>query len=66
VNNINVSGANNAAGLIAARKTSGHANGKSSGSISVNLVFADGHVTSHNKKAIRCVYNGEGNSGWFY
>jgi len=66
VNNINVTGANNAAGLIAARKTSGHAYGNSRGSISVNVVFADGHVTSHNKKAIRCVYNGDSGSGWFY
>ncbi|MFO1511574.1 MAG: prepilin-type N-terminal cleavage/methylation domain-containing protein [Verrucomicrobiota bacterium] len=66
VNNINVSGANNAAGLVAAKKTSGHAFGKSRGAISVNLVFADGHVTSHNKQAIRGVYIGDNNSGWFY
>jgi prepilin-type N-terminal cleavage/methylation domain-containing protein/prepilin-type processing-associated H-X9-DG protein len=66
VNNINVTGANNAAGLVTARKTSGHTFGKSRGSISVNLVFADGHVTSHNKQAIRGVYLGDSNSGWFY
>ena len=65
VDNINVTGANNAAGLIAAKKTSGHAYGKSR-SVSVNLVFADGHVASHNKKAIKGVYIGDSNSGWFY
>ena len=66
VNNINVTGANNAVGLVAAKKTSGHAFGKSRGAISVNLVFADGHVDSHNKQKLRCVYMGDGNSGWFY
>jgi len=66
VNNINVTGANNASTLLAAKKTSGHAFGKSASSVSVNLVFADGHVTSHNKKAIQGVYIGDNNSGWFY
>lgn len=66
VNNINVTGANNASSLVAAKKTSGHAYGKSASSIGVNLVFADGHVSSHNKKALQGVYIGDGNSGWFY
>jgi prepilin-type processing-associated H-X9-DG protein len=66
VKDINVIGANNASTLVAARKTSGHAYGKSASSISVNLVFADGHVTSHNKQLLRCVYMGDSNSGWFY
>jgi prepilin-type processing-associated H-X9-DG protein len=62
--NINVTGHNGA--LVAARKTSGHAFGKSLGYFSVNLVFADGHVASHKKQAIRGVYNGDTGSGWFY
>lgn len=66
VENINVTGANNAAGLIAAKKTSGHTFGKSRASISVNKVFADGHVDSSNKKNLKCVYLGSDNSGWFY
>jgi prepilin-type N-terminal cleavage/methylation domain-containing protein/prepilin-type processing-associated H-X9-DG protein len=66
VNNINVTGANNAASLIAAKKSSGHAYGRSVGSVSVNLVFADGHVESHKKQLIRCVYIGNAGSGWFY
>jgi prepilin-type N-terminal cleavage/methylation domain-containing protein/prepilin-type processing-associated H-X9-DG protein len=65
VENINITGANNAATLMAAKKTSGHTYGKSRGAISVNLVFADGHVSSHNKKQLRCVYVGDSNSGWF-
>src|SRR6185312_4109172 len=35
-------------------KISGHVYGHSLAS--VNLVFADGHVDSHNKQAIKCVY----------
>jgi prepilin-type N-terminal cleavage/methylation domain-containing protein len=66
VNNINVTGANNAATLIAARKSSGHAYAKSGSSVSVNAVFVDGRVVSRNRAAIRCVYIGESGSGWFY
>jgi prepilin-type processing-associated H-X9-DG protein len=66
VNNINISGANNAATLVSAKKTSGHVYGRSLSSITVNCVFADGHVASHNKQAIRGVYIGDSNSGWFY
>jgi prepilin-type N-terminal cleavage/methylation domain-containing protein/prepilin-type processing-associated H-X9-DG protein len=35
-------------------KVSGHVYGRSLAS--VNLVFADGHVESHNKQSIKCVY----------
>jgi prepilin-type processing-associated H-X9-DG protein len=63
VDNINISGANNAATLVAAKKTSGHVSNKSP---SVNMVFADGHVASHKKQLLRCVYIGDSNSGWFY
>jgi prepilin-type N-terminal cleavage/methylation domain-containing protein/prepilin-type processing-associated H-X9-DG protein len=66
VNNINISGANNAATLVAAKKTSGHVFNKSLGSITVNCAYADGHVASHRKQIIRCVYIGDSNSGWFY
>lgn len=66
VNNINVTGANNAATLVSAKKTSGHVYGKSAASVSVNAVFADGHVSSRNKQTIRGVYIGDSNSGWFY
>jgi len=64
--NINIVGANNATTLIAAKKTSGHVFGKSLGGISVNCTYVDGHVASHKKQAIRCVYMGDSNSGWFY
>jgi prepilin-type N-terminal cleavage/methylation domain-containing protein/prepilin-type processing-associated H-X9-DG protein len=66
VNNINVTGANNASTLVAAKKSSGHTFGRSAGSISVNLVFADGHVEARKKHQLRCVYIGDSNSGWFY
>jgi prepilin-type N-terminal cleavage/methylation domain-containing protein/prepilin-type processing-associated H-X9-DG protein len=66
VNNINISGANNAATLVSARKTSGHVYNKSLGSISVNCTYADGHVASHKKQLIQCYYMGDSNSGWFY
>jgi len=66
VESINITGANNAPGLIAAKKTSGHVFGKSLGSISVNCTFADGHVASHKKQAIRGVFIGDSGSGWFY
>jgi prepilin-type N-terminal cleavage/methylation domain-containing protein/prepilin-type processing-associated H-X9-DG protein len=63
---INITGASN---LANAKKTSGHVYGKSVGSISVNLVFADGHVDSHKKQFITCVYRGDpnfSNPGFFY
>jgi len=66
VNNINITGANNAASLVSAKKTSGHVFNKSLGSISVNSTYADGHVASHKKQLIRGVYVGDSNSGWFY
>src|SRR5690349_7702363 len=66
VDNINILGANNAASLISAKKTSGHVFNKSVGTISVNCTYADGHVASHKKQLIRCVYMGDSNSGWFY
>ena len=66
VENINVTGANNAASLVAAKKTSGHVFGKSLSSIAVNSVFADGHVASRKKQLLRCVYIGDSGSGWFY
>jgi prepilin-type N-terminal cleavage/methylation domain-containing protein/prepilin-type processing-associated H-X9-DG protein len=66
VNNINITGANNAASLLSAKKTSGHVFNKSLGSISVNCTYADGHVASHKKQLIRGVYVGDSNSGWFY
>ena len=64
VDNINISGANNAATLVAAKKTSGHAFAKSLSS--VNLTFADGHVESHKKQLMKGVYIGDSGSGWFY
>ncbi len=66
VNNINISGANNAPSLVAAKKTSGHVYGKSLSSLTVNCAFADGHVVAHKFQLIRGVYIGDSNSGWFY
>jgi len=66
VDNINISGANNASSLIAAKKTSGHVFNRSLSSITVNCTYADGHVASHKKQLIRGVYIGDSNSGWFY
>lgn len=63
--NINISFPNNAASLTLAKKSSGHVSGGVA-SISVNLVFADGHVETHNKGKIRGVYTGDSGSGWFY
>ena len=64
VANINLSGADNASTLIAAKKTSGHAVG---GVLqNVNMVFADGHVASHKKQLLVGVYTGDSGSGWFY
>ena len=64
--NINITGANNSSSLVAAKKTSGHVYGKSLGSISVNMTFADGHVAAHKKQLMRGVYNGDSSSVWFY
>jgi prepilin-type N-terminal cleavage/methylation domain-containing protein/prepilin-type processing-associated H-X9-DG protein len=63
--NINIIGANN---LASAKKTSGHVYGKSLGSLSVNLVFVDGHVESHKKQLLKWVYTGDPayNPGFFY
>ena len=66
VNNINISGANNAASLVSAKKTSGHVFSKSLSSITVNCTYADGHVAAHKKQSIQGVYIGDSNSGWFY
>jgi len=66
VNNINISGANNAASLVSAKKTSGHVFSKSLSSITVNCTYADGHVAAHKKQLIQGVYIGDSNSGWFY
>jgi prepilin-type N-terminal cleavage/methylation domain-containing protein/prepilin-type processing-associated H-X9-DG protein len=65
VGDINLVGANNSAQLIAAKKTSGHA---ISGILqNVNAAYADGHVESHKKQLIKCVYFNQGqNAGWFY
>src|SRR5258708_1806796 len=64
--NINIVGANNATTLVAAKKTSGHVFGRSLGGISINCTYVDGHVASHKKQVIRCVYIGDSGSGWFY
>jgi prepilin-type processing-associated H-X9-DG protein len=64
---INITGANNSAALIAAKKTSGHVAGASVSSISVNAAYADGHVASHKKQLIVGVYlNSSQPAGWFY
>jgi prepilin-type processing-associated H-X9-DG protein len=64
---INITGANNSASLIAAKKTSGHVQGNSVSSISVNAAYADGHVGSHKKTSIVGVYLNSGQqAGWFY
>jgi len=64
---INITGANNSAALIAAKKTSGHVIGGSVSSISVNAAYADGHVESHKKQLITGAYlNSSQPAGWFY
>jgi prepilin-type N-terminal cleavage/methylation domain-containing protein/prepilin-type processing-associated H-X9-DG protein len=63
VNNINITGADNTANLKIARKYSGHVANRQLNS--VNAVYADGHVESHNKQKIQCVWK-SGTSGWFY
>jgi prepilin-type N-terminal cleavage/methylation domain-containing protein/prepilin-type processing-associated H-X9-DG protein len=62
VNDINIRGANN---LPAAKKSSGHVTGNTLQS--VNSVFVDGHVATHNKKQVTCVYDNMSQpAGWFY
>ena len=64
VDNINIMGANNTPGLLAAKKTSGHAFG---GALqNVNAAYVDGHVELHKKQKLQCVYIGDAGSGWFY
>ena len=47
-----------------AKKYSGHVY---AGQInSVNLVFADGHVVSHNRGQLKCVWMNLDKAGWFY
>jgi hypothetical protein len=43
-----------------------HVYNKSLGTITVNCTYAGGHVASHKKQLLRCVYIGDSNSGWFY
>jgi prepilin-type N-terminal cleavage/methylation domain-containing protein/prepilin-type processing-associated H-X9-DG protein len=58
---INITTMNNFAN---AHKYSGHV---ISGQLkSVNLVFADGHVSAHSKSQIVCVWLNGSNAGWFY
>ena len=47
-----------------ANKSSGHAYGGQLNS--VNALYADGHVETHKKLLIRCVYINAGNADWFY
>ncbi len=65
VKDINITGANNSPQLVAAKKSSGHALG---GQIkSVNSIFSDGHVTTHNRSQLTCVFdNSQTLSAWFY
>jgi prepilin-type N-terminal cleavage/methylation domain-containing protein/prepilin-type processing-associated H-X9-DG protein len=62
VNSVNITTMNN---FPTAKKHSGHVVGGQL--ISVNLAFADGHVISHKKQLIQCVWkNPDGSSSWFY
>jgi len=62
VSDINITTMNN---FPTAKKYSGHVSGGQLNS--VNMVFVDGHVATHNKQQIQCVYlNPNGPSGWFY
>jgi prepilin-type N-terminal cleavage/methylation domain-containing protein/prepilin-type processing-associated H-X9-DG protein len=63
VNNINITGADNTANLKIAKKYSGHVSSRQLNS--VNVAYADGHVESHNRQKIVCVWK-SGTSGWFY
>jgi len=65
-NDININEANNLAVIRSPKKSSGHVYAGRLSSISVNMAFADGHVSSHNKISIRGVYLVAGNAGWFY
>jgi prepilin-type N-terminal cleavage/methylation domain-containing protein/prepilin-type processing-associated H-X9-DG protein len=61
---INITFANN---LAAAQKSSGHVYNGNLTSLSVNCVFADGHVEAHKKQIIKGVYlNQSQPAGWFY
>jgi prepilin-type N-terminal cleavage/methylation domain-containing protein/prepilin-type processing-associated H-X9-DG protein len=62
VKDINVTAANN---FAKAKKYSGHV---SAGQLySVNMAFVDGHVGTHTKQQIKCVYlNSLAPAGWFY
>jgi len=62
VSDININTMNN---FPTAKKYSGHVY---AGQLnSVNLCFADGHVATHTKVQIRCVFlNSGGPAGWFY
>jgi prepilin-type N-terminal cleavage/methylation domain-containing protein len=63
---INLTGANNEAGIITAHKTSGHAwNGVLN---SVNCGFSDGHVELHNYNQIQCIVDNSTGAAacWFY
>jgi len=63
---INLTGANNEAGIITANKTSGHAwRGKLN---SVNCAYADGHVELNNYNKIQCIVDNSQNAQacWFY
>lgn len=66
VNHINIKGVNNMVNPNA-HKYSGHV---SSGQLkSVNALYADGHVESHNKSQVKCVWlddNQAGGVGFFY
>ena len=63
VKDINITGADNTANLKIAKKYSGHVSNRQLSS--VNAAYADGHVESHNKQKIQCVWK-SGTSGWFY
>lgn len=61
VSDINITYANN---IPNAKKSSGHVSG---GKVSVDLVFVDGHVDSHNMQQIICVYHNDSQpADWFY
>jgi prepilin-type processing-associated H-X9-DG protein len=61
VNDINIDAANN---FRPAKKYSGHVY---AGQLqSVNMAFADGHVSTHTKALIRGSYLVSGAAGWFY
>ncbi len=63
ISDVNLNFANNAP-LPSAKKSSGHAFG---GTLqSVNSVYIDGHVQTHNKTQILGVYLVPGAAGWFY